>query len=59
MMYDFEALAIYKHLQGSKPTLESDLFIATDNQFKLSHYTNVFKMVETIYGIKINNKTPK
>ena len=57
-MNDFSSLAIYKHLQG-KPTLESDLFIATDNQFKLSHYTNVFKMVETIYRIKINIKTPE
>ena len=37
-MNDFSSLAIYKHLQG-KPTLKTDLFVATDNQFKLIHVT--------------------
>lgn len=57
-MNDFSSLAIYKHLQG-KPTLKTDIFIATDNMFKLNHYTNVFKMVGEIYGIDITIKTPK
>lgn len=59
MMYDFEALAIYKKLQGSKPNLKADIFIATDNRFKLNHYKNMFNVVEAIYGVEINIKTPK
>lgn len=61
-MDDFTTLAIYKHLKSfedPKPTLKTDLFIATDNMFKLNHYTNVFKMVGEIYGIDITIKTPK
>lgn len=50
---------IFKTLKGEEPDFSCNLFIATDNSFKLEHYKRVFEVVSKTYGVDIKIETPK
>lgn len=49
----------YKIIKGHKANVTIPIFVATDNESKLKHYKDLFRVVGDKYGVNIDIKTPK